>query len=686
MSDPQQSKVVSVVAPKFTTDNLAESGLLARDFDLVAGDATPAIQPFTETYKPKGQFGGAPLQLHGYSIAYPAPMHDGYIQGFAVKRFANHPEHKYEGPSGQQQLYWATSFDIWIAANVKFLVEGEKKALAFRKYLQAAAIGIRGCWGWVEDGKMISGLLDSIKKGDIVYICMDGDFLTNRGIGQATGTLARQIMARGATPVIPVFPAAYPSGKRMGADDWIMQSPDRRKAALCASFDELPQYDWRDLPEAASFATKRMKLMTTTDRQGNEVPIRNEENTIALVKDIFGAEALFTDQYRGPMFAPWDKEPKTYTDDTLDSELFRYIERVFGNWSKDAFRSVRRAMIGTIKRNLLGERLAAIQWDGKPRIEMALHTHFAAPDTPYTRKVSKGYFLGAIARLMTPGVKWDHVLILESGQRKGKSYGLELLHYGYYANIKMEGADALARKCCSVWLACCDELDHMNKTGREAFKTWVSERVENWVPKYVEYAKETPRAFVMAGTTNERQYLNDPTGAQRFWPVRLEGEVDHEAIKRDRDQLWSEAYHIYTHAPADWWAEFENDAVGAWDEQAEREMDDPLASLIRAALATHNLPRLIEPAGYKYVTFHWLNTITQNSNVPAAKKTQFAIVDACKRVGLVKRRIRQAHICPVSLAEPCRVGSTITNLSDHFEMDHVPPQPNLYVLDPNAGA
>ena len=662
----------------FMVADLARSGLVAADFDLAPPPTPASITLVNDVVPLKGTMGG--IAVEGYAIAYPTPMHDGHIKNFIVKRYHNHPDHKYHGPTGMTSLYWASSYPTWLRANVKFLVEGEKKALAVVKYLGAVAAGMRGCWGHVEDGKLSPALLESIKPGNFIYVLLDGDFVTHPDIRLAAATLARQIVALGAIPVHVVFPNDA-QGRRMGADDWIMSQTNRTQSALRAEFDELEVFDWRELPEAPQFAARRLHLMTTGGGASNKplTIVRNEENTATILQDQFGPAALFTDQYKGPMFAPWGRTPQAYTDDTLDSTLFRYLERSHGTWSKDAFRSCRRAMVGTTKRNLLGEQLSAIVWDKTKRIDTMLTVYFKVRDSYYVQKVSRGYLMGAVARLLDPGSKWDHVLILEGKQRAGKSYGLEVLHYSYLANIKFEGSkDNIARQCTSVWCACCDELDHLGKVGREAFKTWISERFEQWVPKYIEYAKETPRPFVIAGTTNEATYLDDPTGAERFWPVIVGGKVDHAALIRDRDQIWAEAIHEYKAAGPDWWMTFENDKTGAGAEQAGREKDDVLAAVIAAAMKTHTLPTMT--GGREFVTMYWLNNIAQSCTLPANRKTQPLVLDACRRVGLVKLRVSGGVIDQASLGVPCQPNSGITVGTDQFHLAHVPNQFRAYAI------
>lgn len=53
---------------------------------------------------------------------------------------------------------------------------------------------------------------------------------------------------------------------------------------------------------------------------------------------------------------------------------------------------------------------------------------------------------------------------------------------------------------------------------------------------------------MFAGTTNKKEYLRDPTGNRRYWPVWCV-RCDFEGIIKDRDQLWAEAVFRYHFTP-----------------------------------------------------------------------------------------------------------------------------------------
>jgi len=78
---------------------------------------------------------------------------------------------------------------------------------------------------------------------------------------------------------------------------------------------------------------------------------------------------------------------------------------------------------------------------------------------------------------------------------------------------------------------------------------------------------------VFAGTINQISgYLKDSTGGRRFWPVRC-GVIDLEALVRDRDQLWAEAF-IRFRGGAPWWLEtVELHALAVAEQDARLEVD-----------------------------------------------------------------------------------------------------------------
>ena len=83
---------------------------------------------------------------------------------------------------------------------------------------------------------------------------------------------------------------------------------------------------------------------------------------------------------------------------------------------------------------------------------------------------------------------------------------------------------------------------------------------------------DVPRQCVFAGTTNSDKYLNDETGARRFWPVKA-GIINLVKLEKDRDQLWAEAYDMFK-AGRVWWLDDAAMAQRAKEAQAERYIGD----------------------------------------------------------------------------------------------------------------
>jgi hypothetical protein len=186
-------------------------------------------------------------------------------------------------------------------------------------------------------------------------------------------------------------------------------------------------------------------------------------------------------------------------------------------------------------------------WDGIPRVETFCSRYAGAEDTPYTRAVARYWWTAHIARVLVPGVQADMAMILYSvqGTRKTTIIRNIVPHEEQYAELDInERDDDLSRKMRGKLIGELAELKSINSKDNDAIKAWISRRREEWVPKYQEFSRSFPRRLVLVGTTNNDEFLADETGNRRWLPMECERQ-DADAVARDRDQLWAEAFTLY---------------------------------------------------------------------------------------------------------------------------------------------
>lgn len=186
-----------------------------------------------------------------------------------------------------------------------------------------------------------------------------------------------------------------------------------------------------------------------------------------------------------------------------------------------------------------------LQWDKVPRLARWLTTYLDCPDNEYTRKVGVWFMIGAAERAISPGSKMDYMLILEGPQGAKKSTAIRVLGGEFYLEglpdvLDKDAADALN----GHWITEVDELEALRRTNYNKFKQFLTRREDTYRPSYGRSKVKHKRTCAFIGSTNEFEYLSDPTGARRFWPVRV-GKINIPALQRDRDQLWAEALHMH---------------------------------------------------------------------------------------------------------------------------------------------
>lgn len=188
------------------------------------------------------------------------------------------------------------------------------------------------------------------------------------------------------------------------------------------------------------------------------------------------------------------------------------------------------------------------KWDHKTRIDTFLIRCAGAEDTPYVRAVTKNFFLSAVARVFMPGCKVDAMLILEGEQESGKGQLFRILASDawFFDSAFDPGSKDSYQVLKRKWIIEWAELDGMTRADLSRVKAFMSSPADTYRASYAKQATDVPRQCVFVGTVNPdgAGYLDDPTGARRFWPVTI-GKVDLKAVRSERAQLWAEAVHRY---------------------------------------------------------------------------------------------------------------------------------------------
>jgi len=186
-------------------------------------------------------------------------------------------------------------------------------------------------------------------------------------------------------------------------------------------------------------------------------------------------------------------------------------------------------------------------WDGIERTPHWLQDCVGVPDSPYVRLVGTFFLRGMIARVMRPGVKFDYCLVLEGRQGKGKSSALRVLAGEWFADtdLDLNHKDSMGALA-GVWLYEFAELGSVARAEASRQKSFLSRQSDKFRPVYGRRDIILRRQVVFAGTTNDWEWIKDPTGGRRFWPVECtdhQDGIDLARLAAMRDQLFAEALH-----------------------------------------------------------------------------------------------------------------------------------------------
>lgn len=292
-------------------------------------------------------------------------------------------------------------------------------------------------------------------------------------------------------------------------------------------------------------------------------PERNEANVItALSLDAAFAGALMFDEFSQEIMVarplPWDALSTAHPRAWGEADDVRCAE-----WLQRHEINVPPVVVGrsviAVARNIVvhpvRDYLKSLSWDGAPRLDTWAMAYLGVEDTALNRAMAALWLVAAVARIMQPGCKADHMLILEGPQGIRKSTALKILASEPWFTDELAelGSKDAAQQMRGVWIIEMAELDAMGQADVSRIKAFLSRTTDRYRPPYERYVVTVPRQCVFAGTVNPDTYLRDETGNRRFWPLRC-GTIDLDGLRRDRNQLWAEAIARYR-AGAAWWIE-----------------------------------------------------------------------------------------------------------------------------------
>jgi len=198
--------------------------------------------------------------------------------------------------------------------------------------------------------------------------------------------------------------------------------------------------------------------------------------------------------------------------------------------------------------------LTGLEWDHEPRLRTFLSDYFGAEQNEYTARAGINWLVSCAARIIEPGCKVDTMLVLESPQGAGKTQCMRILGGPWYAEATaLVGSKDFMLGMQGVWIVEVAELDSFTRAEDRSVKKMLSAVEDKFRVPYGRRDERFSRTCVFVGTTNEGEYLKDPTGARRYWPVKC-GDLAVDALRLNRDQLWAEAVHLYRHGgdPSEW--------------------------------------------------------------------------------------------------------------------------------------
>jgi predicted P-loop ATPase len=206
-------------------------------------------------------------------------------------------------------------------------------------------------------------------------------------------------------------------------------------------------------------------------------------------------------------------------------------------------------------KNPVTDYLNSLDWDGVSRVGDWAAQSLDAEDSKLNRMICRKFFIQLVARALTPGCKADTVLTLVGAQGAGKSSVLRALAGGgdYFNDSAIDiGSRQAFIQLHSAWIYELAEFDSIRRKDINTIKAFISALWDKYVPPYGKNVVTQKRHTIFVASVNNPEFLTDPTGARRFWPITVGEDINQDWTKANRGQLFAEAVHLFRKGEP-WW-------------------------------------------------------------------------------------------------------------------------------------
>lgn len=280
---------------------------------------------------------------------------------------------------------------------------------------------------------------------------------------------------------------------------------------------------------------------------------------------------IWYDEFHQRYFTTWNGPRREWSDaDTV--KLTHLMQGTFGLYNvsdKTVFQAV---MVYAHRRTKNEPRdwMESLTWDGVSRAPAFFWDCFGVEESEYSHALGTNFWIGMIARILSPGCQLDNMVILEGLQGSGKTSALRIIGGSWYtsAHYSVQNTDFF-QSIQGKLIIEISELEAFSKAEATRIKNVITASSDRYRASYGRTAQDHPRQCIFVGSTNEKSYLKDHTGARRFWPVRCH-KIDIERIRENRDQYFAEAVHRFK--VGEKWYEMPADSTGM--EQHKRRQQD----------------------------------------------------------------------------------------------------------------